>query len=146
MVTTYIARRRLKMAPEIWREPDQLVPEAVLWPRYESWLHTGHIREVEVEVEAFESALEDAQPPLTELEKTRIRDITSVEHAPRVAPFTRTRVLEQAATERLAQVAVLDVPAVPVPARRGPRAAVVRAAPGHPRQSRKRPAKVTQKG
>jgi len=43
MVDTYRARRRVKIGPELWREPGELVPEAHTWYRRESIEHTGMI-------------------------------------------------------------------------------------------------------
>lgn len=45
-VKAYRARYRLEVGPGDWREPGDDVPEAFLWFRMESFLHTGRIVEV----------------------------------------------------------------------------------------------------
>lgn len=64
MVDTYQARRRLKMAPDVWREPGELVPEAHTYFRLDSWLHTGYLIEVEVSEKDFRAAVKKFCPDL----------------------------------------------------------------------------------
>lgn len=64
MIKTYRARRRLKMLPDVWREPDELVPEAHTWFRVDSWLHTGYMTEAEVTEDEFLAAIERFCPEL----------------------------------------------------------------------------------
>lgn len=130
MITTYEARRRLKVGAGLWIEPTEpggkpsLVPQVAIWPRHEAFLHTGHVREIEVTEADFEKALKAARPKLTELEIARIREHHGVGesyglHGPHKTPFTRTQVLMEAAADRLA-AAEADAPASlpgPVPAR-----------------------------
>lgn len=155
IVSTYVARRRLKMAPNVWREPGQLVPECVLWVRWESHLHVGNIRETKVPAAEFEEALGLANPPLTELDIVRIRehhgqgDFDNGVSGLHKTPFTRTQVLKQAAELREApqmnQPVVLtgpvpsDINPKPRPARK---VTVQRAATPLKRTARKRPVKV----
>jgi hypothetical protein len=56
---TYAARRRIKVAPDTWREPDQLLPEAVTYFRLDSWLHTGMIKEVQATEAEIRAAIEE---------------------------------------------------------------------------------------
>lgn len=65
-VKTYYARRRLTIG-EGFREPPaigepvtpaNLVPECVLWPKYESLLHFGRIAAIEVSVEELFASFE----------------------------------------------------------------------------------------
>lgn len=67
MVKAYVARRRLKIAPGVYREPPMkgdptapanLVPEAVLWNRVDSFVHGGFLVEQEVSEAEFRTALD----------------------------------------------------------------------------------------
>src|SRR6266568_3482533 len=67
MVKTYAAARRLKIGDEYRDGPrfkhdpveiEHLVPEAHLWPKHESLLHTGMLKELEVPVEDLFAAFE----------------------------------------------------------------------------------------
>lgn len=81
-VTTYVARRRLKMAPGVFRNPapkgrpveeGQLVPEAHLWFREESYLHTGELREVEVTPKQLQEAMDEFEVPADKQKLIRTR-------------------------------------------------------------------------
>lgn len=120
MITTYEAKRRLKVGQDLWIEPTEkggppsLVPQVVIWPRHESFLHTGHVREIVVTEEDFDAALEAAVPPLTELEIQRIKEHHGLGdsyglHGPHKTPFTRTQVLKEAAADR-ARLAAAENP------------------------------------
>lgn len=56
-VDTYAVRMRMMMSPGVWREYGELVPEAHLWYRMESWLHAGKLMAVTVPVEEFKAAV-----------------------------------------------------------------------------------------
>jgi hypothetical protein len=106
-VQTYEAKRRLKVLPTLWIEPDTLIPQAVLWPRHEAFLHSGHMKEVHVTPEQFEAAMDAAEPPLSERQQTRIRDYHGIGPSMGVTgqhrrPFTRTQVLKEAEDARIA--------------------------------------------
>lgn len=62
MITTFRARRRIHVLPGIYREPQELLPEAVTWFRVEDQLHGGHIVEAEVSEIEFEDAVEQFCP------------------------------------------------------------------------------------
>lgn len=64
-VQTYAARYRLFMG-DSWREPGELVPEAHLWFRVESYLHQGRIVEVEVSDDEFRQAVQRYCPQQAE--------------------------------------------------------------------------------
>lgn len=64
-VTTYAARRRLKIAPG-WREPGELVPEAHTWMRRDDWLHTGYLQAVTVSEADFRAAVAQYAPDSAE--------------------------------------------------------------------------------
>jgi len=67
MVNTYRARRRIKVAPDRWREPGELLPEAHLIFRMESLLHTGQIVEAkDVPDEEFRAAVQRFCPEQAE--------------------------------------------------------------------------------
>lgn len=148
MITTYIAKRRLKVGPDLWIEPrdekrgvvgnkGHLCPQVVLWPRWESFLHTGYVGEIQVTELEFEEALDNAVPKLSKLDKIRIRehhgrgDAYGL-HGPHKMPFTRSKVIQEADAERAARAgtitdaAVLEGPVpnakAPLPAKRAPRA------------------------
>lgn len=123
-VRTFRARRRLKLGPDIHREPDELVPEAIIWPRYESQIHTGQIIETRCTPSEFEAALEGAVPPISTEDLMLIRERhLGLQHGPHRMPFTRTQVLKQvvdaAALEAQAAIGeAMDTPTVltgPVP-------------------------------
>lgn len=113
MITTYVARRRLKVGPDLYREPEDqkhgikgdLVPEVVLWTRWESFLHTGYIGTIEVTEAEFEAALAAAVPPLEDWQAERVREHHGLGdayglHGPHKMPFTRTQVLKDAERAR----------------------------------------------
>lgn len=85
-VKSYKARRRLQMAPGVWREPGELVPEAYTWWRLESWVHTGNLEEVEIEEDELRAAIEQFCPEQGE----KIRELAGLSEAvlegPRNAP------------------------------------------------------------
>lgn len=58
MIHTYIAKRRLEMAPAVWREPGELVPEAHGWFRIESYLNAGYLGETDVSEAELGAAIE----------------------------------------------------------------------------------------
>jgi hypothetical protein len=64
MIVSYKARRRLKIGPGHWREPDEPLPEAHLYFRLESYLHTGYVSEVELSEADLLSAIERYCPEL----------------------------------------------------------------------------------
>lgn len=67
MVDTYRARRRLKVTPEHWREPGELLPEAHLIFRLDSLLHTGMITEAKgIEDQEFQEAVQRYCPEQAE--------------------------------------------------------------------------------
>lgn len=126
MITTYEAKRRLKVGPNLWIEPTEpggapsLVPQVAIWPRHEAFLHTGHVKEIEVTEEAFEQALKAARPKLSDLEVQRIREHHGLGnsyglHGPHKTPFTRTQVLKEAAEARLQQAIADDHQPLPGP-------------------------------
>lgn len=65
MTKTYAAGRRLKIG-DGWREPGDLVPEAYTWLRMQDWLHTGYLKEVDVEDGELRSAISKFCPELSE--------------------------------------------------------------------------------
>lgn len=79
MVKTYQAKRRLRIG-ETFREPGNLVPEAHTWRLIDSLLHSGHLREVEVDESAFRAAVAEACP---ELEADVLRAAGVAEAKPR---------------------------------------------------------------
>ena len=89
MVATYRARRRLQMSSDTWREPGELVPEAHTWFRLDSYLHTGHIVEAEVDEAEFRQAVREYCPQLAE----RVLDLAGLAGAqlegPRKTPRKR---------------------------------------------------------
>ncbi len=62
MIDTYAARFRLMMAPGVFREFGQLVPEAHAWRVKESWLHAGKLSEATVTEADFRAALAEYCP------------------------------------------------------------------------------------
>lgn len=102
LVTTYRARRRIKLTGTDWREPGELVPEAHQWFRTESWLHTGWLEQVEIDEAAFRAAVSQWCPSdsaailsLVGLDGTRLTGTRSTPAAgsaePAAAPHTRAR-------------------------------------------------------
>lgn len=65
MTQTYQARYRLLIG-ESWREPGQLVPEAVTWFRVDSLVHHGRLIKVEVTADEFDAAVAQYSPDLAE--------------------------------------------------------------------------------
>lgn len=66
-VNTYRARRRVKIAPDRWREPGELVPEAHTWYRVDSMLHTGMLSaDPDVPEAEFRAAVQRYAPELAE--------------------------------------------------------------------------------
>jgi len=79
MVDTYRARRRVKMAPDTWRDPPALVPEAHTWYRRESIEHTGVIEAAkDVDEAEFRAAVEQYCPELAD----RIYELTGMDGTP----------------------------------------------------------------
>lgn len=113
-VKTYAARRRLKVGSEFRDGPrrtvdpvtvEHLVPEAHLWHKAESLLHTGYMSEVEVPIEDLFAALELRQissaDSLEILARLGLRDgVTAhgTHKSPRAAE-ARTPVTREAAKE-----------------------------------------------
>jgi hypothetical protein len=62
IVNTYRARRRIQMAPGVWREPDELLPEAAAWVRVDAYLHGGYIVKAEVSEKEFTAAVKKFCP------------------------------------------------------------------------------------
>lgn len=65
-VKTYVARRRMQFRTDHWHNPaakgtpwqeGDIVPEAHVMFRVDSWLHSGHLGQVEVPVAKFRAAL-----------------------------------------------------------------------------------------
>jgi hypothetical protein len=74
MVKTYVARRRLKMGADLWREPGELVPEAHTWMRIESYLNSGYVRPTEISEDDFRAAVASYCPE----ESARILELAGV--------------------------------------------------------------------
>jgi hypothetical protein len=91
-VQVYVARRRLKMGPDTYREPEerrtgqegQLVPEAHLWVRHESWLHTGYLRLKEVTVAELDAAFAEFAVPAAD--QAEIRRVLGLSRRRRPVP------------------------------------------------------------
>jgi hypothetical protein len=64
MVSTYRAGRRIRLEPDRWREPGELVPEAHTWFRLDSYLHTGWLVAVDVEETDLRAAVARFCPDL----------------------------------------------------------------------------------
>lgn len=62
MVNTYAARFRLMMAPGVYREHGELVPEAHLWRVKESWVHAGKLADTTVPEAEFKAAVKQYCP------------------------------------------------------------------------------------
>lgn len=62
MVDTYRARRRIQMAPGVFREPDDLLPEAAAWVRVDAYVHGGFITKAEVTEAEFNAAVKKFCP------------------------------------------------------------------------------------
>lgn len=76
-VKTYKVRRRLQMQPGVWREADEMIPEAHTWWRVDSWAHTGQLAEVEVDEAEFREAIDKFCPELGD----KIRELTGLGEA-----------------------------------------------------------------
>lgn len=119
-VKTYAARRRIKIGTEFRDGPartsmtptvDHLVPEAHLWFRQESLVHTGMLAEVEVPIEDLFAAFElrsipsaDCLAILARLGLKNGVETLGAHHSPRTAPSrprtTRTATKELAPSRK----------------------------------------------
>jgi hypothetical protein len=61
VIKTFRAVRPLKIGSG-YREPGQLVPEAVTWPIVESVLRTGDMEEVEINLQELSAAIQELCP------------------------------------------------------------------------------------
>lgn len=78
-VATYRARRRIRLTPDRWREPGELVPEAHLWFRVDSWAHTGWLEEFEADEADLEAAIKQF---LKGEDADRVRSLTGLDGTP----------------------------------------------------------------
>jgi hypothetical protein len=95
MVDTYRARRLVKLAPDVWRYPPDLVPEAHTWYRRESIEHSGLIEEAkDVDEAEFRAAVEQYCPDLAEtiysLTGLDGTELVGPHKTPRAAPAKKT--------------------------------------------------------
>lgn len=130
-VKVYVAARRLKMAPGVFREPEekktgqagQLVPEAHLWTRHESWLHTGHLRLKEVTPKELTAAFDEFGVPQEDrAEIRRLVGLGTALRGPHATPGAARRSRAVPAPAPTVKIGTLSGPVPPRPDR-APRSA-----------------------
>ena len=88
-VSTYAARRRLEITPGVFREPDELLPEAHTYRIIDSWVHTGYIQKTEVSEAEFRAAVKKFCPD----QASRVLELAGVSDAVLEGPHLTPRVL-----------------------------------------------------